>query len=126
MNDIITLVAQKMTIDTEGDQVVEESTRNIFCDVASIGMKEFYEAQAVGLKPEIKFKIADNLDYSNEQIVIFNSVRYRVLRTYRTGIALEIICYTEVNAPVYVAPTPEPEPEGGTPTPEPEPEGGTE
>lgn len=102
MNDIITLVSQTTTIDTEGDQVITESTKDVFCAVASIGMKEFYEAHAVGLKPEIKFKIADYLDYNNEQIVIFNSVRYRVLRTYRTGIGLEITCYTEVNAPVVV------------------------
>ena len=69
----------------------------VFCEAASIGQKEFYQAHATGLKPEIKFRLADYLDYQDEKIVLYAGKRYRVLRTYRSGQTLEITCYAEVN-----------------------------
>lgn len=47
--------------------------------------------------PELKFAIADYLDYDNEQELIYNDKRYKVLRTYRTGTELEITVYGGVN-----------------------------
>ena len=54
-------------------------------------MKEFYEANARDFYPEMKFILADYLDYDNEQLVDYNGLRYRVLRTYRAGQELEIV-----------------------------------
>lgn len=68
-----------------------DASRTVFCRVASIGMKEFYEASARDFYPEMKFILADYLDYNNEQLVEYNGQRYRVLRTYRTGRELEIV-----------------------------------
>ena len=68
-----------------------EASRTVFCRMASIGMKEFYEASARDFYPEVKFILADYLDYDNEQLVEHNGQRYRVLRTYRTGQELEIV-----------------------------------
>lgn len=96
-NDIITLVDEKKSPDEYGDLIVETIERDVFCEVQSIGMKEFYQAHASGLQPEIKFLLADYLDYNNEQIVIYEGRRYHVLRTYRTEHEIEIVCYTEVN-----------------------------
>lgn len=62
-----------------------------------MGQKEYYQAHAVGLQPEIKFVLADYLDYENEMLAEYNGQRYRVLRTYRSGRELEIVCYREVN-----------------------------
>lgn len=75
----------------------EPVEREVFCRVASIGAKEFYEAQALGLQPEIKFVLADDDDYDNEQSLIYDGCRYRVLRTYRSGRELELTCYKELN-----------------------------
>lgn len=97
-NDIITLVEEKKAPDEYGDLVVTKTERDVFCEVQSIGMKEFYQAHASGLQPEIKFLIADYYDYNNEQIVIYEGRRYHVLRTYRVEHELEIVCYTEVNS----------------------------
>lgn len=97
MNDILTLIATTTNYDEYGDPVVTQTRREVFCDVASIGQKEFYQAQAVGLQPEIKFVLADHLDYEGEQLVEHGGQLLRVLRTYRTGHALEIVCYREVN-----------------------------
>lgn len=78
MNEVLTLISG-------------ETSRTVFCRLASIGMKEFYEASARDFYPEMKFILADYLDYSNEQLVEYDGQRYRVLRTYRTGQELEIV-----------------------------------
>lgn len=96
-DNVITFVSEAKTVDEYGDSVVTETKRNVFAELKSIGQSEFYQAQAVGLKPEIKFVIADFLDYQNEQKILyapFNGTEeeYTVLRTYRTGNSLELVC----------------------------------
>lgn len=97
MNDVITLIQQIRSVDDYGDPVITETARDVFAKLGSIGQKEFYQAHAVGLQPEIKFVLADYLDYDGEQLVRHNDQRYRVLRTYRKGQELEITVYREVN-----------------------------
>lgn len=97
MNDVITLIQQNRSVDDYGDPVITETARDVFAKLGSIGQKEFYQAHAVGLQPEVKFVLADYLDYDGEQIVQHNGQRYRVLRTYRKGQELEITVYREVN-----------------------------
>lgn len=97
MVDVLTLIRRETTVDEYGDPVISEIPREVFAEQMSIGQKEFYQAHAVGLQPEIKFKLSDYLDYENEPLIEHNGERYRVLRTYRTGQALEITCYREVN-----------------------------
>lgn len=97
MVDILNLIRTQQSVDDYGDLVTVETPRQVFCRVESIGTKEFYQAAATGLKPEIKFVLADCYDYNGEQLIDYQGTRYRVLRTYRTGQELEITCYTEVN-----------------------------
>lgn len=103
MNDILTLIATVNGVDEYGDPVVTETRREVFCREASIGQKEFYQAHANGLKPEIKLVLSDYLDYNGEQLVEYTPMgqtkpqRYRILRTYRTGLELELVVYREVN-----------------------------
>lgn len=97
MNEILLLIQQTHGEDDYGDLVTKETSRQVFCGVRSVGQKEYYQAHAVGLQPEIKFVLADYLDYENEMLAEYNGQRYRVLRTYRSGQELEIVCYREVN-----------------------------
>ena len=97
MNDILILIQQTQGVDEYGDPTITETRREVFCDKASIGQKEFYQAHAVGLQPEMKLVLADHLDYNGEQLVEYDSQRFRVLRTYRTGLELELVVYREVN-----------------------------
>lgn len=97
MTDVIFLISTTQSVDEYGDPVITETKRQVFCQMASIGQKEFYQAHATGLKPEIKFRLADYLEYQQEKIVEFASNRYYVLRTYRAGQELELTCYSEVN-----------------------------
>jgi SPP1 family predicted phage head-tail adaptor len=97
MIEILTLITATQRTDEYGDPVTEEARREVFARLASIGQKEFYQAHAVGLQPELKFVLADYLDYDGEQLVEHNGQRYRVLRTYRAGQELELVVYREVN-----------------------------
>ena len=115
-NDVIYLIKETRTVDERGDMVVNQTERAVFAKVKSIGQSEFYQAAAVGLKPEIKFVIADFLDYDEEKSLRYTPFPpevnpsealvpsigdypsntttdiYDILRTYRTGNELEIVC----------------------------------
>lgn len=98
MNEVLTLIglAQGGT-DDFGDPVTTETSREVFGRLGNIGQSEFYQAHAVGLKPELKFILADYLDYEDETLVEYQGRRLRVLRTFRTGQELELVLYQEVN-----------------------------
>ena len=100
MDEILTLVTRTQDTDELGDPVITTAEREVFCKVRSVGMREFYQAQATGLKPEIVFELSDYLEYENETHVIYNGETYRVLRSYRKGLTIELTCYKEVDPPV--------------------------
>lgn len=96
-DSVITLMKETNTINEYGDTVQTFAERIVFAEVKSIGQSEFYQAEAVGLKPEIKFVIADFADYQNEKQLKYTPYGgteeiYTVLRTYRNKINLEIVC----------------------------------
>ena len=97
MTEVLTLIRQTWGVDEYGDPVAEETAREVFGRLGSIGQTEFYQAHAVGLKPELKLILADYLDYENETLVEYLGQRYRVLRTFRNGQELELVLYQEVN-----------------------------
>lgn len=99
-DELIYLVSTNKEKNNVGDMIVNEIKVPRFAKLKSIGQSEFYQAQAQGLKPEIKFVISDYLDYDNQEIVIHNNFRYKVLRTFRTGNEIEIICYGGVKMEV--------------------------
>ena len=99
MADIIYLVTEHETRNEYGDPEITLTKRDVFADMQSIGEKEFYQAHAVGLQPEIKFKLTDYLDYAGEKLVEYEGELFRVLRTYRpkNTTELELTVYREVN-----------------------------
>lgn len=97
-NEQIILIAESQTVNEYGDIVTTTTEKPVFAKRVSVGGAEFYQAAAVGLRPEVKFVIADALDYSGERLLSwqpFNSnapLVYTVIRTYQKGNALEITC----------------------------------
>lgn len=97
-DEIITLVKLKRVADDYGDNLTEEiHEKDVFAEMRSVTMSEFYQAQAAGFMPEVKFVIADYLDYDGEQMIRYKPMageteEYRVVRTYRKGMELEIVC----------------------------------
>lgn len=92
-NELIKLIAYSESTDMYGITRRASSEKEIFAKIESVGTNEFYQAAASGLKPTIKFVIADYLDYSGEKEVEWNGKEYNVLRTYRKNNTLEITCY---------------------------------
>lgn len=92
-NEVIYLLSTQRETNEVGDLVETPKMAMRFARMKSIGQAEFYQAQAQGLKPEIKFVLADYLDYDSQAEVVHNNFRYKVLRTYRTGNEIEIVCY---------------------------------
>lgn len=96
-DETITLIQEIKSVDEYGDLQTTTTDRVLFTEVKSIGMSEFYQAQALGFKPEIKFVIADYLDYNNEQKLKYkpyNGIEevYSIIRTFRADNTLELIC----------------------------------
>ena len=62
-HEAIKLIKTTQEPDETGELISTTVEREIFAKMVSIGQQEFYQAQANGLKPELKFEIADYLDY---------------------------------------------------------------
>lgn len=96
-DQIIKLVKEVNTTDQYGDLIPTRTSREVFAECRSITQSEFYQANASGFKPEIKFVLADFLDYEGEKIVKYKPYggteeEYRVIRTYRANNELELVC----------------------------------
>ena len=85
-NDIVYLISKEASteVDEYGDKIFTEVLAQRFAKFKSVSQSEFYQAQTAGTKPEIKLELADYYDYDNQEEVIYNGMRYKVLRTYRT------------------------------------------
>lgn len=97
-DDVIYLLSQTHDADEVGDSVPTETRKEVFAAIKSISQSEFYQASAQGLKPEIKFVLADYYDYDGQKEVLYDHHRYTVLRTYRNGIQMELVCVGGVNS----------------------------
>ena len=97
-DQVIKLVSSEKTVDEFGDHVVKKTERPVMAELMSVGQSEFYKAQAIGLKPDLKFKLSDYLEYQNEKHLKYQGfneteeLKYTVIRTYRKGNELEIVC----------------------------------
>ena len=97
-DSVIKLMSESKVVDKYGDTIVEMTERSVFAELKSIGQSEFYQAQALGLKPEIKFVLPDYLEYNGEKRIKFQGFgeaveqEYTVLRTFRNSNMLELVC----------------------------------
>lgn len=96
-DEIVKLVSVEKSKDEYGDIQENTTERVVFAGLKSIGQSEFYQAQVAGFKPEIKFVLADYLDYKGEKQLKYTTQNgteevFSVIRTYRTGCEMELIC----------------------------------
>lgn len=103
-DEVIKLVTRTKTVNEYGGRYINDVEREVFAEILSIGQSEFYQAQALGMKPEIKFELADYLEYHGETIVKYapfgaNEETFSVIRTYRTkSDTIEITCKKGVDS----------------------------
>ena len=81
-SDVANLTAQTYTVNSIGDAVPTETSRQVYVEVKSLGLKRKIEAMATGLNVEFKLILADVQEYNDEKIVEYKSVRYNVLNVY--------------------------------------------
>lgn len=96
-NAVIYLISTSKTTNNMGDPVSTGTKRQVFADELSVGQTEFYQAAAVGLKPELKFEI-QAIEYEGEKILEYDNKQYEIKRTYKKGLdKLELTCQGVVN-----------------------------
>ena len=84
-NDICYLGTVNISENEFGDTVKTiEYADYIFCNEKSIGYSQFYQAQAVGMKPTVAIEI-HLVDYNKELFVKYDDEEYTVLRTYKNS-----------------------------------------
>lgn len=94
----IKLIGVVKAANSYGDLVDTETVKTVFAETMSIGQNEFYQANATGFRPEIKFIIPNFWEYSGEEQVEWTPfmsqtpVRYHVIRTYQNGQNIELTC----------------------------------
>lgn len=94
--DVISLITESDTAHGVFDTVTE-TTRDVFCEVRSVGRNEVYQALAVGIKATIVFVLTVAYDYQNEKELIYNDTRYRIIRTYVSDDGIELTCEVKEN-----------------------------
>jgi len=90
-NEVITLLKRTYSVDEYGDTAETVSTRDVFAEIRSIGMREKYEALQAGLDPEYTFILADYFEYENEDECTYEGQLYRIIRTFRNGQTMELV-----------------------------------
>ena len=95
LHDVITLVAQSITKDAYGIEVITETKRTVFAEVESISQSEFFAAADTQLNPEYRFRVFFG-DYKGEEVLEYQNKRYAVYRTYRSGDYMELYAERKV------------------------------
>lgn len=80
--DTAKLISQTFTINSIGDSIPTETSRTVFVEVQSIGLKRKVEAMNAGLKIERKFILSDIAEYQGEAILEYNNERYNIVNCY--------------------------------------------
>lgn len=96
-NDVVQFLNSKETENSMSDVVVSyEPTNYAFANRKAVRQSEFYQAHALGLRPEKTFEVMA-IDYNGEDFLRHDGKEYKVLRTYDKGEKIEIICEGVVN-----------------------------
>lgn len=82
--DVANLIAQTYTVNSIGDSIATETSRQVYVEVKSIGLKRKIDALATGLTVDFKLILADIAEYNDEKIVEYRGVRYNVKNVYIT------------------------------------------
>lgn len=99
MDDVLVLITNTYTTDTEGNQIPAETRRTVFCQVSSVGRSEFYQAAQADMHPEYIFTLSNFRDYRGEKFCEYrdwtgNAHLLFITRAYRIPDedAIELTC----------------------------------
>ena len=80
--DVCLLIKRKTDVDDTGNHYSIETVNEVLCNEKEVRQSEFYQSMAVGYKPTLMLEVMD-IDYNGEQLIEYDSIRYRVVRTYK-------------------------------------------
>ena len=87
------------TFDQYGNEIVPETTTDVFVQPRGVYQSEFYNAAQLGLKPNLTLELTDREDYDGQKVLEFEGKEYNVIRVdwsaQRDGISL--ICEERIN-----------------------------
>ena len=92
----IYLIKYGTKTNAQGDTIKDPTTtieRKVYSNLLSVSQKEFYEAQVIGMKPEIKFEVRE-FEYMGENTLKYNNIEFKVIRTFENNKkgTVELIC----------------------------------
>jgi hypothetical protein len=64
---------------------VQETAREVFCTVRSVGRTEYYTALNAGIMPELVFHLALAEEYEGERYARYRGQKWRIVRSYMTS-----------------------------------------
>ena len=76
------LIKQTFTINAVGDSIAAETSRTVFVEFQSIGLKRKIDALATGLNVEFKLLLKDIAEYDDEKIIEYKCKRYNVKNVF--------------------------------------------
>lgn len=85
MDEVIYLLQAKNLTNDIGDPIKTLEKKKRFAEKLEIGQREFYQAAATGLKPEIKFVIW-KWEYNDEMYFEYKGRNYKIIKTYERKI----------------------------------------
>lgn len=88
--DIGYICKESTTLDKNNRPKISYEESKVYCNIKSIGLIEFYQAQSVGLKPELKIE-TKLVDLQNVTHFKYNNKLYKILRINKKEDIAEII-----------------------------------
>ena len=90
--EVLKLISYTTATNDIGDSIETKTERQIFANKTSVKRSEFYQAQMVGLKPELVFEVK-LIDYEGEKKLSYEDEEYHIIRTYQKNSEdIELIC----------------------------------
>jgi SPP1 family predicted phage head-tail adaptor len=90
-SDIVYLISNTISKTDTGDTVLTPTSRMIYANKLSVRQSEHYQAQAIGLKPELMF-IVRSEDYGDEDALQYDGDDYSIDRSYKKIGLTELVC----------------------------------
>ena len=76
------LIKQTFTINSVGDSIAAETSRTVYVEFQSIGLKRKIDALATGLNVEFKLLLKDIAEYDDEKIIEYKNKRYNIKHVF--------------------------------------------
>lgn len=89
--DVVTLIKETYAPDEIGNMLPTAFEKNVYANVNTISLRDFFDASVNGLKPSIAF-IIRTCDYDDEGKVKYKDTIYRVLKADTLGDNTRLVC----------------------------------